>query len=100
MSRIPYRAPSRKGSGGSGMTRGDRRRNARRERLRKLLPRDDAGIRIDLAQEKQALAGIDYDVPGVARKKGGAKAVPPGQAPGWAGTTVRVTGGWEGVCGV
>jgi hypothetical protein len=30
------------------MTRGDRRRNARRERLRGLLPRDGAVIGIDL----------------------------------------------------
>jgi hypothetical protein len=33
-----------KGSGGSGTPRGDRRRNARRERLRGLLPRDGAVI--------------------------------------------------------
>ena len=32
---------------GSRMTRGDRRRNARRERLRLLLPRDGAVIGID-----------------------------------------------------
>jgi hypothetical protein len=30
------------------MTRGDRRRNARRERLREMLPRDGAVIGIDL----------------------------------------------------
>ena len=59
-----------KGSGGSGMTRGDRRRNARRERLRKLLPRDGAVIGIDLAQEKQALAVIDHDVRVAARGPG------------------------------
>src|SRR6202046_4585880 len=43
-----------KGSGGSGMTRGDRRRNARRERLRGLLPRGGAVIGIHLAEDKQA----------------------------------------------
>jgi hypothetical protein len=42
-----------KGSGGSGMTRGDRRRNARRERLREMLPRDGAVIGIDLGDEKR-----------------------------------------------
>ncbi len=44
---------------GNGMTRGDRRRNARREHLRGMLPRDGAVIGIDLADEKQALAVID-----------------------------------------
>jgi transposase len=47
---------------GSGMTRGDRRRNARRERLRGLLPRDGAVIGIDLGKEKQAVALVDHDV--------------------------------------
>jgi hypothetical protein len=40
-------------SKGSGTTRGDRRRNERRERLRRVLPRDGAVIGIDLAEEKQ-----------------------------------------------
>jgi transposase len=48
-----------KGSGGGGMTRGDRRRNARRELLRELLPREGAVIGIDLAEDKQALAVVD-----------------------------------------
>jgi transposase len=51
-----------KGSGGNGMTRGDRRRNARRERLRGLLPRDGAVIGIDLGEDKQALVAVDHDV--------------------------------------
>ena len=38
-----------KGSGGSEMTRGDRRRNARRERLRGLLPRDGAVAGVGVA---------------------------------------------------
>ena len=48
-------------SKGSGAAR-DRRRNARRERLRGLLPRDGAVIGIDLGEDKQALAVIDHDV--------------------------------------
>ena len=40
------------------MTRGDRRRNARRERVRGLLTRDGAVIGIDLAEEKQAIAVV------------------------------------------
>jgi hypothetical protein len=46
----------------SGMTRGDRKRNARRARLRGVLPRDGAVIGIDLADVKQAIAVIDHDV--------------------------------------
>jgi len=45
-------------SKGSGTTRGDRKRNARRERLRGLLPRSGAVVGIDLAEDKQALAVI------------------------------------------
>ncbi len=49
---------------GSGVTRGDRKRNARRERLRAVLPRDGAVIEIDLAEDRQALAVVDHDVRG------------------------------------
>jgi transposase len=47
---------------GSGVSRSDRRRNARRERLRGLLPRDGAVVGIDLGDLKQALCVIDHDV--------------------------------------
>jgi hypothetical protein len=56
-----------KGSGG-GVSRSDRRRNARRERLRGLLPRDGAVVGIDLGEGKQALCVIDHDVRVVWRK--------------------------------
>jgi transposase len=46
----------------SGISRSDRRRNARKERLRELVPRDGAVIGIDLGDVKQALAVIDHDV--------------------------------------
>jgi transposase len=49
-------------SKGSGISRSDRRRNARRERLRGLLPRDGAVLGIDLGDQKQALALIDHDM--------------------------------------
>ena len=73
-----------KGSGGSGMTRGDRRRNARRERLRELLPRDGAVIGIDLAEDKQAIAVIDHDVRVLARKTVRVKVFRLGEALDWA----------------
>jgi transposase len=47
---------------GSGISRSDRRRNARRERLRGLLPRDGAVLGIDLGDQKQAMALVDHDM--------------------------------------
>jgi transposase len=80
-----------KGSG-SGMTRGDRRRNARRERLRGLLPRDGAVVGIDLAEDKQALAVIDHDVRVLARKTVRVKAFRLGEALDWAVAQAAVKG--------
>jgi transposase len=80
-----------KGSG-SGMTRGDRKRNARRERLRVLLPRDGAVIGIDLAEDKQALAVIDHDVRVLARKTVKVKAFRLGEALDWAVAQARAKG--------
>ena len=88
-----------KGSG-SGMTRGDRRRNARRERLRGLLPRGGAVIGIDLAEDKQAIAVIDHDVRVLARKTVRVKAFRLGEALDWAAGQARakaVRGGDGGV---
>jgi transposase len=81
-----------KRSGGNGMTRGDRRRNARRERLRGLLPRGGAVIGIDLAEDKQALAVIDHDVRVLARKTVMVKAFRLGEALDWAAAQARVKG--------
>ena len=44
------------------MSRSERRRNARKERLRALVPRGGAVIGIDLGEDKQALALVDHDV--------------------------------------
>jgi transposase len=80
-----------KGSG-NGTTRGDRKRNARRERLRGLLPRDGAVIGIDLAEDKQALAVIDHDVRVLARKTVRVKAFRLGEALDWAVGQARAKG--------
>src|SRR6201997_4583245 len=80
-----------KGSG-NGTTRGDRRRNARRERLRALLPRDGAVVGIDLAEEKQALAVIDHDGRVLARKTVRVKAFGLGEALDWAVGQARAKG--------
>jgi transposase len=80
-----------KGSG-NGMTRGDRRRNARRERLRGLLPRDGAVIGIDLAEDKQALAVVDHDGRVLARQTVRVKAFRLGEALDGAVLAARVKG--------
>ena len=81
-----------KGSGGNGMTRGDRRRNARRERLRSLLPRGGAVIGIDLGEDKQAIAVVDHDVRVLARKTVQVKAFRLGEALDWAVAQARAKG--------
>ena len=74
------------------MTRGDRRRNARRERLREMLPRDGAVIGIDLGDEKQAIAVVDHDVRVLARKTVRVKAFRLGEALEWAVAQARAKG--------
>jgi transposase len=74
------------------MTRGDRRRNARRERLRALLPRDGAVVGIDLGDEKQAIAVVDHDVRVLARKTVRVKAFRLGGALDWALAQARAKG--------
>ena len=80
-----------KGSG-NGMTRGDRKRNTRRDRLRGLLPRDGVVVGIDLAEDKQALAVIDHDVRVLARKTVKVKAFRLGEALDWAVAQARAKG--------
>ena len=77
---------------GSGMTRGDRRRNARRERLRGMLPREGAVIGIDLGEEKQAVAVIDHDGRVLAGKTVRVKAFGLGEALEWAVAQARAKG--------
>ena len=79
-------------SKGSGMTRGDRRRNVRRERLRSVLPRDGVVIGIDLAEDKQAIAVMDHDVRVLARKTVRVKAFRLGAALDWAVGQARTKG--------
>ena len=79
-------------SKGSGTTRGDRRRNERRERLRRVLPRDGAVIGIDLAEDKQAIAVIDHDVRVLARKTVRVKTFRLGPSLDWAVAQARAKG--------
>jgi transposase len=80
------------GKGSNGMTRGDRRRNARRELLRALVPRDGAVVGIDLAEEKQALVVTDHDGRVVARKTVRVKAHRLGPVLDWAAERARAKG--------
>src|SRR3974390_3386794 len=59
---------------GSGISRAERRRNARKEYLRGLLPRDGAVVGIDLGEDKQALCVVDHDVRVLWRKAARGKA--------------------------
>lgn len=52
----------------TGVTRGDKRRNERLEELRRLVPRENALVGVDLAEDKQALAVTDHDSRVLARK--------------------------------
>ena len=46
---------------GSGVSRGDRNRNARLARLRELVPLNNAIVGIDLADKKQMVVVCDHD---------------------------------------
>ncbi len=48
-------------SNGSGLSRGDRNRNARLARLRELVPLSNAIVGIDLADDTQAAVVTDHD---------------------------------------
>jgi transposase len=57
-----------------GPSRGDRRRNARKSRLRELVPREHAIVGVDLADEKQVFAVCDHDGKVLGRKSVKARA--------------------------
>jgi hypothetical protein len=55
-------------SKGSGLSRGDKRRNAKLAELRRLVPADHVIVGIDLADKKQAVVVCDHDSQVLARK--------------------------------
>ena len=79
-------------SKGSGLSRSERRRNARKERLRGLVPRDGAVVGIDLGEEKQALALIDHDTRVLWRKTARVRAHRLGEALDLAAAAAREAG--------
>jgi transposase len=68
----------------TGITRGDRRRNERRARLRELVPTTSAVVGIDLGEDTQMLVVADHDSRVLARKVINAKASGLGPGLGWA----------------
>lgn len=71
-------------SDGTGLTRGDKNRNARLARLRALVPRDHALVGIDLADEVQAVVVTDHDSRVLARRRVTARAWQLGSVLEWA----------------
>jgi transposase len=72
-------------SNGSGVSRGDRNRNARLARLRILVPVTNAIVGIDLADKKQMVVVTDHDSKVLARKTFRCHAWDLGTALDWAG---------------
>ena len=81
---------------GSGVSRGDRNRNARLGRLRTAVPVSNAIVGIDLADRKQMVVVCDHDSRVLARRTFRCKAWDLGAALDWAGD--RATrAGFDGV---
>jgi transposase len=72
-------------SNGSGVSRGDRNRNARLGRLRELVPVTNAIVGIDLADRKQMVVVTDHDSRVLARRTFRCRAWDLGLALDWAG---------------
>lgn len=81
---------------GSGVSRGDRNRNARLARLRELVPVDHAIVAIDLADKKQMVVVCDHDSKVLARKTFRCRAWDLGVALDWAAQRAAAQG-WTGV---
>ena len=77
---------------GSGVSRGDRNRNARLGRLRLLVPTTNAIVGIDLADNKQMVVVTDHDSKVLARKTFRCRAWDLGTALDWAGKQALSTG--------
>jgi transposase len=81
---------------GSGVSRGDRNRNARLERLRALVPVTNAIAGIDLAGSKQMVVVTDHDSRVIARRTFRCRAWDLGAALDWAAGRAAAHG-WAGI---
>jgi transposase len=77
---------------GSGLSRGDKRRNERLARLRGLVPADNAIVGIDLADQMQAVVLTDHDSRVLARRRVKVKAWDLGPVLAWARQQARKHG--------
>ena len=77
---------------GSGVSRGDRNRNVRFERLRALVPVDNAIVGIDLADAKQMVVLTDHDSKVLARRTFRCRAWDLGAALDWASERAAARG--------
>lgn len=77
---------------GSGVSRGDRNRNARLARLRELVPVENAIVGIDLADRKQMLVVTDHDSKVLARRTFRCQAWDLGSALDWAADRAAAKG--------
>jgi transposase len=77
---------------GSGVSRGDRNRNARLARLRQLVPLEHAIVGIDLADTKQMVVVCDHDSKVLARRTFRCKAWDLGVALDWAASRAAAQG--------
>ena len=78
---------------GSGVSRGDRNRNARLGRLRGLVRPEHAIVGIDLADAKQMLVATDHDSQVLARRTFRCKAWDLGAALDWAAVQMSTSTG-------
>jgi transposase len=69
---------------GSGLSRGDRNRNARLARLRELVPLGNAIVGIDLAGDTRAVVVTDHGSRVIARRRVSVRAWELGEVLGWA----------------
>jgi transposase len=76
----------------SGISRGDRDRNARLARLRQLVPFESAIVGVDLADKKQMVVVCDHDWRGLARRTFRCRAWDLGQALDWAAQRAAARG--------
>src|SRR5215813_4332889 len=76
----------------TGLSRGDRNRNARLARLRELLPQGNAIVGIDLASDKQAAVVTDHDSRVLARRRVSARAWELGELLDWALVRAKASG--------
>src|SRR5450755_1824616 len=82
---------------GSGVSRGDRNRNARLDRLRVLVPVTNAIVGIDLADKKQMVVVTDHDSKVIARRTFRCRAWDLGVALDWAAGRAAAKGWGDGV---